>query len=54
VPWLCDQMQLLLPALAHRSRVMRLEVEAALGAVELAIDELQGGAKVPVYRANIT
>ena len=34
VPWLCDQMQLLLPALAHQSRVMRLEEEPALGAVQ--------------------
>jgi N-acetylglucosamine kinase-like BadF-type ATPase len=54
VPWLCDQMQLLLPALAHQSRVMRLEQEPALGAVRLALAELRGGAQVPVYRANIT
>jgi len=54
VPWLCDQMKLLLPALAHQSRVMRLEEEPALGAVRLAIAELHGGAKVPAYRANIT
>ncbi len=54
VPWLCDQMQLLLPALAHQSRIMRLEDEPALGAVKLAVAELHGGAKVPVYRANIT
>ena len=54
VPWLCDQMQLLLPALAHQCRVMRLEEEPALGAVRLAMAELHGGAKLPVYRANIT
>jgi N-acetylglucosamine kinase-like BadF-type ATPase len=54
VPWLCDQLQLLLPALAHQSRVMRLEEEPALGAVRLALAELRGGAHVPVYRANIT
>ncbi len=53
VPWLCDQMQLLLPTLAARSHVMRLEEEPALGAVRLAIAELHGGARVPVYRANI-
>jgi N-acetylglucosamine kinase-like BadF-type ATPase len=54
VPWLCDQMQLLLPALAPQSTVMRLEAEPAFGAVRLAIAELHGGAKLPVYRSNIT
>jgi N-acetylglucosamine kinase-like BadF-type ATPase len=54
VPWLCDQMQLLLPALAPQSTVMRLEAEPAFGAVRLAIAELHGGAKLPVYRPNIT
>lgn len=54
VPWLCDQMQLLLPALARQSKVMRLEAEPALGAVRLAIAELHGGAKLPVYRPNLT
>ena len=54
VPWLCDQMQLLLPALAHQSKVMRLDVEPALGAVRLARAELKGGARLPVYRPNLT
>ena len=54
VPWLCDQMQLLLPGLARESRVMRLEQEPALGAVRLALAELRGGAKLPVYRPNAT
>ena len=54
VPWLCDQMQLLLPALARRSTVMRLEAEPAFGAVRLAIAELQGGTKLPIYRPNVT
>ena len=54
VPWLHDQMQLLLPALAKRSTVMRLEQPPALGAVRLALAELRGGAKVPVYRPNLT
>ena len=52
VPWLCDQLQLLLPALAHHSRVMRLNQEPALGAVRLALAELKGGARLPVYRPN--
>ena len=54
VPWLCDQMQLLLPALARQCRVMRLNEEPALGAVRLALAELKGGARLPVYRPNLT
>lgn len=54
VPWLCDQMQLLLPTLAKHSKVMRLNQEPALGAVRLALAELSGGAKLPVYRPNLT
>ena len=54
VPWLGEQMQLLLPALAKKSTVMRLESPPALGAVRLAVAELHGGAKVPVYRPNLT
>jgi len=54
VPWLSDQLQLLLPALAHDARVIRLDVEPALGAVRLAIAELRGGANLPAYRPNIT
>lgn len=54
VPWLCDQMQLLLPALSPGSKVMRLNVEPALGAVRLALAETRGGAKLPVYTPNIT
>jgi N-acetylglucosamine kinase-like BadF-type ATPase len=54
VPWLCDQMQLLLPALAHECRVMRLDEEPALGAVRLALAELKGGARLPAYRPNPT
>jgi N-acetylglucosamine kinase-like BadF-type ATPase len=54
VPWLCDQLKLMLPSLAPGSRILRLEAEPALGAVRLAVAELHGGAKIPVYRANIT
>ena len=54
VPWLCDQMQLLLPALARQSTVMRLNEEPALGAVRLALAEMHGGARLPVYRPNLT
>jgi len=54
VPWLCDQLKLLLPSLASHSRTLRLESEPAAGAVQLAIAELRGGAAIPVYRSNVT
>ena len=54
VPWLCDQMQLLLPALAHQSKVMRLNEEPALGAVRLALAEMQRRRTLPAYRPNLT
>jgi N-acetylglucosamine kinase-like BadF-type ATPase len=40
----------LLPAIAARSSTVHLEGEPALGAVRLALAELQGGARVPTYR----
>lgn len=54
VPWLYDQLKLMLPALAPDSQTILLEAEPALGAVRLAIAELQGGANIPVYRPNVT
>ena len=54
VPSLCDQLQLLLPALAPQSKTVRLDAEPAMGAVHLAIAELHGGARVPTYRPNVT
>ena len=54
VPWLCDQLTLLLPSLAPRSRTLRLETEPAIGAVQFALAELHGGARVPAYRPNAT
>jgi N-acetylglucosamine kinase-like BadF-type ATPase len=54
VPWLGDQMQLRLPALAHLSTVKPLDEEPALGAVRLAVAELKGSARLPAYRPNLT
>ncbi len=54
VPWLCDQLKLMLPALAPNSQILRLEAEPALGAVRLALAELGGGANIPIYRPNVT
>lgn len=49
VPWLADELRRRLPAIAPRSRVKRLEVEPALGAVRLALAEARGGARIPAY-----
>jgi glucosamine kinase len=54
VPCLGDQLRLLLPSLAPRSKTVRLEADPASGAVQLAIAELRGGANVPVYRPDAT
>ena len=54
VPWLSDQLQLVLPGLAPGCEVMRLNHEPAAGAVRLALAEMRGGARLPVYTPNIT
>ena len=54
VPWLCDHLRLLLPGIAPHCTVVRLNAEPALGAVQLALAEIRGGAKVPVYIPNIS
>jgi N-acetylglucosamine kinase-like BadF-type ATPase len=50
VPWLREQLVRQLPSLAPRSHVIHLEVEPALGAVRLALSEIHGGARLPIYR----
>jgi N-acetylglucosamine kinase len=52
-PWLDEQLQLRLSALAPQSTVLRLGEEPAIGAVHLALEELRGGARLPSYRPNI-
>lgn len=49
VPWLADELHRRLPAIAPRARVLRLDVEPALGAVRLALAEARGGAAIPRY-----
>jgi N-acetylglucosamine kinase-like BadF-type ATPase len=49
VPWLSDELHRRLPAMAPRGVVMRLGVEPALGAVQLALAEARGGARLPAY-----
>ena len=53
LPWLCNQLKLLLPLLATRSRTIRLDEDPALGAVQLALAVASGRAKIPAYRPNL-
>jgi N-acetylglucosamine kinase-like BadF-type ATPase len=50
LPWLRQQLMRLLPGVAQRSRTIHLEAEPALGAVRLALAEMKGGARLPVYQ----
>jgi N-acetylglucosamine kinase-like BadF-type ATPase len=50
VPSLVDALAQRLTALAPRSTVSRLDQEPASGAVQLALAEVRGGARVPKYK----
>jgi len=50
VPWLREEVTRLLPTIAPRSRTILLEVEPAFGAVRLALAEIHGGARIPIYK----
>jgi N-acetylglucosamine kinase-like BadF-type ATPase len=50
VPWLRKQLSRTLATVAPRSSTMQLEKEPAFGAVQLALAEARGKAKVPVYK----
>ena len=49
-PCLRDQVTRLLPLIAPQSSTIHLEVEPALGAVQLALAEIHGGARLPIYK----
>jgi hypothetical protein len=49
-PCLGEEVTRILPTIAPRSRTKLLDVEPALGAVRLALAEIHGGARIPVYR----
>jgi N-acetylglucosamine kinase-like BadF-type ATPase len=53
VPWLCEQLKVLLPSIAAHSRTIRLDKDPALGAVHLALAVAQGRAKIPAYRPSL-
>jgi N-acetylglucosamine kinase-like BadF-type ATPase len=50
VPWLREQVTVRLRAIAPSSRALLLEVEPAFGAVRLALAEIHGGARLPIYK----
>jgi N-acetylglucosamine kinase-like BadF-type ATPase len=50
VPWLREEVTRLLVAIAPQSRTVLLEVEPAFGAVRLALGEIHGGARLPIYK----
>jgi len=49
IPWLADSVAARLGEIAPRALAVRLEVEPAVGAVQLALREARGGARVPPY-----
>ena len=50
VPWLRDEVTRMLPTIAPRSQTILLDVEPAFGAVRLALAEIHGGARIPIYK----
>jgi N-acetylglucosamine kinase-like BadF-type ATPase len=52
VPWLEEELSRRLPLASPHSRTALLDVEPALGAVRLALEEAHGGYSVPVYKTD--
>lgn len=52
VPWVQDELSRRLPVVSPGSEVRLLEVEPAIGAVRLALQEADGGATVPQYKLS--
>ena len=50
VPWLVQELSRRLPLAATRSTTKLLEREPAEGAVTFAVQEVHGGARIPVYK----
>lgn len=48
-PWLGSRLERRLPEVARLARIYQLEEEPAVGAVRLAIDDLEGRFRMPVY-----
>ena len=52
VPWLEQELERRLPVAAPGSWVRLLDVEPAIGAVALALQETRGGALIPAYKVD--
>ena len=52
VPWLEEELSRRLPLASRHSRTTLLDVEPALGAVRLALEEAKGGYTVPAYKTD--
>jgi N-acetylglucosamine kinase-like BadF-type ATPase len=52
VPWLEEELSRRLPLASPHSRTTLLDVEPALGAVRLALEEAHGGYSVPAYKTD--
>ena len=52
VPWLREELERRLPVAAPASVTKLLEIEPAAGAVQLALQEARGGARVPMYKRD--
>lgn len=52
VPWLYEELERRLPLASPASRIIRLDVEPAIGAVRLALLEARGEGHVPEYKVD--
>jgi N-acetylglucosamine kinase-like BadF-type ATPase len=52
VPWLYEELGRRLPLASPASRIIRLDVEPAIGAVRLALLEARGEGRVPEYKVD--
>ena len=52
VPWLEEELARRLPQASPRSRTLLLDVEPAVGAVRLALEDVRGGYTVPAYKTD--
>jgi N-acetylglucosamine kinase-like BadF-type ATPase len=52
VPWLYEELGRRLPLASPASRIIRLDVEPAIGAVRLALLEARGQGRIPEYKVD--
>jgi hypothetical protein len=52
VPWLYEELERRLPLASPSSRILRLDVEPAVGAVRLALADARGAGRIPEYKID--